>query len=44
MSSDAFRAAMEDDPALRHLMLRYALLHHGEAARTAACNGRHQTE
>jgi CRP-like cAMP-binding protein len=44
LSSDAFRAAMEDDPTLRHLMLRYTLLHHGQVARTAACNGRHQTE
>jgi CRP-like cAMP-binding protein len=29
---------------LRDLLLRYALVHHGQVARTAACNGRHQTE
>ena len=31
-------------PALRTLLLRYALAHHGQVARTAACNGRHHTE
>ncbi|MFT8245781.1 Crp/Fnr family transcriptional regulator [Roseomonas sp. BN140053] len=35
---------MEQDPALRLLLLRYALVHHGQVARTAACNGRHYTE
>jgi CRP-like cAMP-binding protein len=44
MSATALRQAMADDPALRDLLLRYALVHHGQVARTAACNGRHQTE
>jgi CRP-like cAMP-binding protein len=44
MSAAALRQAMSDDPALRDLLLRYALLHHGQVARTGACNGRHQTE
>jgi hypothetical protein len=26
------------------LLLRYALVHHGQVSRTGACNGRHQTE
>jgi CRP-like cAMP-binding protein len=26
------------------LLLRYALVHHGQVARTAACNGRHHTD
>jgi CRP-like cAMP-binding protein len=44
MSAEALRAAMEQDPVLRTLLLRYALLHHGQVARTAACNGRHHIE
>jgi CRP-like cAMP-binding protein len=44
MKADALWAAMEQDPALRTLLLRYALLHHTQVARTAACNGRHYTE
>jgi CRP-like cAMP-binding protein len=44
LSAAALRQAMADDPALRDLLLRYALVHHGQVARTAACNGRHQTE
>jgi CRP-like cAMP-binding protein len=44
MSAAALRQAMADDPVLRDLLLRYALVHHGQVARTAACNGRHQTE
>ncbi len=31
-------------PAFRTLLLRYALVHHGQVARTAACNGRHHTD
>jgi len=44
LGADAMRAAMAQDPALRTLLLRYALLHHAQVARTAACNGRHQLE
>jgi CRP-like cAMP-binding protein len=44
MSAVALRQAMNDDPVLRELLLRYALVHHGQVARTGACNGRHQTE
>jgi CRP-like cAMP-binding protein len=44
METDALWAAMEHDPVLRTLLLRYALLHHGQVARTAACNGRHHIE
>jgi CRP-like cAMP-binding protein len=35
---------LEGVPALRRLLLRYALVHHGQVARTAACNGRHHTD
>jgi CRP-like cAMP-binding protein len=31
-------------PALRDLLLRYASVHHGQVARTAAYNGRHHAE
>jgi CRP-like cAMP-binding protein len=41
LSADALRTAMDEDPDLRHLLLRYALVFHGQVARTAACNGRH---
>src|SRR3954452_5199325 len=44
MEAEAFREALEDIPAFRTLLLRYALVHHGQVARTAACNGRHQIE
>jgi CRP-like cAMP-binding protein len=44
MKADALRAAMADDPDLRTLLLRYVLVHHGQVARTAACNGRHQID
>jgi CRP-like cAMP-binding protein len=44
MEKAAFRDALERLPALRTLLLRYALMHHGQVARTAACNGRHQTD
>jgi CRP-like cAMP-binding protein len=36
-----FREALEQLPNLRRLLNRYALVHHGQVARTAACNGRH---
>jgi CRP-like cAMP-binding protein len=41
MDAQAFRDEMEHIPAFRTLLLRYALVHHGQVARTAACNGRH---
>ncbi|MFT8246186.1 Crp/Fnr family transcriptional regulator [Roseomonas sp. BN140053] len=44
MSAAALRDEMARDPALRALLLRYALVHHGQVSRTAACNGRHYTE
>jgi CRP-like cAMP-binding protein len=44
MDAGAFREALDRTPALRTLLLRYALVHHGQVARTAACNGRHHTE
>jgi CRP-like cAMP-binding protein len=44
MGAAAFRNVLEDVPALRTLLLRYALVHHGQVARTAACNGRHHVE
>jgi CRP-like cAMP-binding protein len=40
----AFRDALEWLPVLRTLLLRYALVHQGQVARTAACNGRHHTD
>jgi CRP-like cAMP-binding protein len=40
----AFREHLEQLPAFRTLLLRYALVHHGQVARTAACNGRHHTD
>ncbi|MFL5335131.1 MAG: Crp/Fnr family transcriptional regulator [Geminicoccaceae bacterium] len=39
-----FREELERIPAFRTLLLRYALVHHGQVARTAACNGRHHTD
>jgi CRP-like cAMP-binding protein len=44
MSVPAFRQALQDDPLLRDILLRYVQAHHAQVARTAACNGRHQTE
>jgi CRP-like cAMP-binding protein len=44
MDAAAFRGELGHTPALRTLLLRYALVHHGQVARTAACNGRHHTE
>ncbi|WP_120008084.1 Crp/Fnr family transcriptional regulator [Teichococcus vastitatis] len=44
METAAFRDALERLPAFRTLLLRHALVHHGQVARTAACNGRHQTD
>ena len=36
--------ALEAHPQLRTPLLRYALVHHTQVARTAACNGRHGIE
>ena len=44
MDAAAFREELESIPAFRALLLRYALVHHGQVARTAACNGRHHTD
>ncbi|WP_338664811.1 Crp/Fnr family transcriptional regulator [Pararoseomonas sp. SCSIO 73927] len=44
MEAGAFRLALEAHPDLRDLLLRYALVHHSQVARTAACNGRHGIE
>ncbi len=40
----ALREEMERLPDLRRLLLRYTLVHLGQVARTAACNGRHLTD
>jgi CRP-like cAMP-binding protein len=39
-----FRAEMERSPALRALLLRYALAFHAQVTLTAACNARHAIE
>jgi CRP-like cAMP-binding protein len=44
MDAAAFRAELDRTPAFRTLLLRYALVHHGQVARTAACNGRHHID
>jgi CRP-like cAMP-binding protein len=44
MDAQAFREALERIPAFRTLLLRYVLVHHGQVARTAACNGRHHID
>lgn len=44
LSAEAFRVALERLPELRRLLNRYALIHHGQVARTGACNGRHQID
>jgi CRP-like cAMP-binding protein len=44
MDTQAFNEELERLPALRSLLLRYALVHFGQVARTAACNGRHQID
>jgi CRP-like cAMP-binding protein len=44
MDAAAFRQELERIPALRSLLLRYALLHHEQVTRTAACNGRHHID
>ena len=42
--ANAFRAELAANPPLMSLLLRYALVHLGQIARTAACNGHHVTE
>jgi CRP-like cAMP-binding protein len=44
MDAHAFRDELERIAAFRTLLLRYALVHHGQVARTAACNGRHHID
>jgi CRP-like cAMP-binding protein len=44
MDTMAFREELDHAPALRTLLLRWALVHHGQVVRTAACNGRHHTD
>lgn len=44
MDAAAFREELDRLPAFRTLLLRYALVHLGQVARTAACNGRHQID
>ena len=44
MDATAFREELDRLPVFRTLLLRYALVHHGQVARTAACNGRHQID
>jgi CRP-like cAMP-binding protein len=44
MDVAAFREKMDRIPAFRALLLRYVLVHQGQVARTAACNGRHHTD
>ena len=44
MDATAFREQLDRLPALHTLLLRYALAYYGQAARSAACNGRHQID
>jgi CRP-like cAMP-binding protein len=44
MSVKTFLAVLSAHDELRGLLLRYALLHHTQVARSAACNGRHHIE
>ena len=41
LGAGAFRRALEESPALRTLLLRYALAFQGQVTQTAACNGHH---
>ena len=41
LDAAAFREALDNIPSLRAVLLRYALAHFEQVARTAACNGRH---
>ena len=42
LPAEAFQEALVQMPSLRPLLNRYALMHHGQVARTGACNGRHE--
>ncbi|SDC73789.1 Crp/Fnr family transcriptional regulator [Belnapia rosea] len=44
MDARTFRQELQRLPALHNLLLRYALIHHGQVVRTAACNGRHHID
>jgi CRP-like cAMP-binding protein len=44
LGAGAFRDALGTSLALRALLSRYALAHHEQVARTAACNARHRIE
>ncbi|WP_431271462.1 Crp/Fnr family transcriptional regulator [Dankookia sp. P2] len=44
LPADAFQEALEHSPALRTLLLRYALAFTAQVSQTAACNGRHHIE
>ena len=44
LGAAAFREALDSIPSLRALLLRYALAHFEQVARTAACNNLHHTE
>ncbi len=44
MQARAFRAALEEEPALRALLLRYLEAMTSQVSQTAACNGRHDLE
>ncbi|MBB5695379.1 Crp/Fnr family transcriptional regulator [Muricoccus pecuniae] len=41
MDAARFRDLLDGVPGLREILLRYALVYHGQVARTAACNGHH---
>ena len=41
LEAGAFRRALEESPALRTLLLRYALAFQQQVTQTAACNGHH---
>ncbi|MFC4168905.1 Crp/Fnr family transcriptional regulator [Teichococcus aestuarii] len=44
LNAEDLRQAMEEDPALRRLLLRFVLAFLGQVTRTGACNGRHHTD
>jgi CRP-like cAMP-binding protein len=44
LNAASFRVELEQARGLRTLLLRYALAHHGQVVRTAACNGRHHID
>ena len=44
MDAREFRQRLDHAPELRDLLMRFAMVHHAQVTRTAACNGRHRTE